>query len=424
MVFNRSSKKEKKEKNKEKIDKKVDKKPISDEPLKLPILKGWHWRKNSVDSSLDSPNSELLWDSQSPTPSTSSTGNAVSHGECFACKLPLYDLPEIYAMRRRWHEECFHCSQCGKNLSPLKFYEKNGEVYCEEDYNQLFLVKCFKCSGSIHENPISVQGKDYHPLCFTCTKCQDPICHINFHERKGIPYCEECYHFLFSLKCTACGDAIRDSNDMIVALGGTYHKEHFVCYECAEPLTRTNFIKEEGYVYCEKDYHKLYSPPCAGCNEPIYPEGLVAFGKKWHKDCCPRCVECNAILMEDNCVQVKNKNYCRVDWKKLFAPKCHTCSRPIGQALTGESVIQLGRDYHPGCFICRDCHLRLDERSFYEVKGEPYCYQHYHNRTCTDCHKAKGKMEMQHKKILAHKTSSVKSRSMSPINLFLRPKSR
>jgi len=57
--------------------------------------------------------------------------------------------------------------------------------------------------------------------------------------------------------------------------------------------------------------------------------------------------------MEDNCVQVNNKNYCRVDWKKLFAPKCHMCSRPIGQALTGEAVIQLGRDYHPGCFVCR-----------------------------------------------------------------------
>jgi len=57
--------------------------------------------------------------------------------------------------------------------------------------------------------------------------------------------------------------------DMTLALGVQFHREHFVCYECAKPLPANNYVRKDGQVYCEEDFHQLFSPRCAQCDEPI-----------------------------------------------------------------------------------------------------------------------------------------------------------
>lgn len=143
---------------------------------------------------------------------------------------------------------------------------------------------------------------------------------------------------------------------------------------------------------------------------------------------------------------MKDKPYCRSDWKKLFAPRCDTCKRPISQALTGDHVMALDKEYHPECFICKvshnnfdrstappkssilflikkDCQLILDPRSYYEVDNQPFCYEHYHNKTCTDCLKAKHEKISHSRKVVPRANSTITRRSMTPIDFFLRPKS-
>lgn len=56
---------------------------------------------------------------------------------------------------------------------------------------------------------------------------------------------------------------------MTVALGTTFHRDHFVCFECAEPLPANNFRQREGELYCEKDFHKLFTVKCDFCHDPI-----------------------------------------------------------------------------------------------------------------------------------------------------------
>jgi paxillin len=311
------------------------------------------------------------------------------------------------------------------NLSPEKFWEKGGRYYCEADYNNLFLSKCYACTKTIFEVPVKFLQRTYHPLCFTCKKCSEVVCPYNFEEKFGNPYCEEDYHRLFSPKCYSCGLPIRDEKDVTRALGGTFHSEHFVCYACAKPLPANNFRQKEGEVYCEDDYHNIFSPRCAFCDDPIRHDGLIALGKKWHRDCCLRCGACNKVLKEDNYIQVADKAYCRSDWRQLFAPKCWTCKNPVSQVLTGDSVVALGRDYHPECFMCKDCNGGLDERSFYEWEGEPYCYEHYHLRTCNDCAKVREEKKKNAKKILGDPKNTRKSssRSMSPMSFLFRSKS-
>lgn len=399
-----------------------------DTPVRLKSLKDLHWKRGSLESF-----SESDWRSTpSPTTALSQSPNSVlGHRECVSCKLPIFDLPEIFALGKRWHRDCFHCSQCNKQLSFDNYHEIKGKPYCTSDYENLLYSKCYACSKTIYENPLKIpkDGKTvtYHPLCFSCKKCSEPICHYNYMERNGSFYCEYDYHDLFSPKCKACNLPVKDQKDATIAMGGVFHAEHFVCMECAIPLPGNNFRKVDGQVYCENDYHKKFSPKCDFCFEPIRHRGLRALGKQFHADCCLRCAACSKILKEDNYIQVADKAYCKSDWKKLFAPKCANldCRRPVSQSLTGESVIALGREFHPTCFVCIECNLILDERSFYEVDNEPYCYQHYHDKTCGDCLKARKEKIEQAKKIMNNPraNSTLSRRSMTPIDLFFRSKS-
>ena len=53
-------------------------------------------------------------------------------------------------------------------------------------------------------------GKTWHPHCFKCAVCQKKLSPNNYYERDGIPYCEDDYHRKFSPKCAGCGDPIKE----------------------------------------------------------------------------------------------------------------------------------------------------------------------------------------------------------------------
>lgn len=59
------------------------------------------------------------------------------------------------------------------------------------------------------------------------------------------------------------------SQQVVTAMGKTWHPEHFVCTHCQEEIGSRNFFERDGQPYCEKDYHNLFSPRCYYCNGPI-----------------------------------------------------------------------------------------------------------------------------------------------------------
>ncbi|XP_050509329.1 paxillin isoform X1 [Diabrotica virgifera virgifera] len=183
--------------------------------------------------------------------------------------------------------------------------------------------------------------------------------------------------------CSACDKPI--VGQVITALGKTWHPEHFTCAHCSQELGTRNFFEREGKPYCEPDYHNLFSPRCAYCNGPILDKCVTALEKTWHMDHF-FCAQCGKQFGEEGFHEREGKPYCRDDYFDMFAPKCGGCNRAIME----NYISALNAQWHPDCFVCRDCRQPFIGGSFFDHEGQPYCETHYHLKRgslCAGCHK-------------------------------------
>ncbi|XP_066962413.1 uncharacterized protein Pax isoform X6 [Macrobrachium rosenbergii] len=183
--------------------------------------------------------------------------------------------------------------------------------------------------------------------------------------------------------CCACDKPI--VGQVITALGKTWHPEHFTCTHCNQELGTRNFFERDGKPYCEVDYHNLFSPRCAYCDGPILDKCVTALDKTWHPDHF-FCAQCGNTFGEDGFHEKDGKPYCRNDYFNMFAPKCGGCNAPI----MDNYISALNAQWHPECFVCRDCRQPFNGGSFFDHEGLPYCETHYHAKRgslCAGCHK-------------------------------------
>ncbi|KAG1678711.1 Paxillin [Nymphon striatum] len=183
--------------------------------------------------------------------------------------------------------------------------------------------------------------------------------------------------------CGACNKPI--VGQVVTALAKTWHPEHFTCAHCNQELGSKNFFERDGQPYCETDYHSIFSPRCAYCNGPILDKCVTALEKTWHPEHF-FCAQCGKQFGEDGFHEKDGKPYCKDDYFDLFAPKCGGCNRPIME----NYISALNGQWHPECFVCRDCRQPFNGGSFFDHEGMPYCETHYHAKRgslCAGCHK-------------------------------------
>lgn len=166
--------------------------------------------------------------------------------------------------------------------------------------------------------------------------------------------------------CNACEKPI--VGQVITALGKTWHPEHFTCNHCNQELGTRNFFERDGFPYCEPDYHNLFSPRCAYCNGAILDKCVTALDKTWHTEHF-FCAQCGQQFGEDGFHERDGKPYCRTDYFEMFAPKCNGCNRAIME----NYISALNSQWHPDCFVCRDCKTAVRGKSFYAMEGKPVC---------------------------------------------------
>ena len=83
---------------------------------------------------------------------------------------------------------------------------------------------CFKCGKPIEKEAATVLGQNYHPECFTCSKCLKQLeTGVEFFVvGQNQPFCKVCYEDTLTT-CYACGQKITQGR-IVKALGHEYRK--------------------------------------------------------------------------------------------------------------------------------------------------------------------------------------------------------
>jgi len=190
-------------------------------------------------------------------------------------------------------------------------------------------VFCSKCKLEIKNEAASVFGQSFHPDCFTCWKCGDPLkSGVEFYVvGKNQPHCKKCYQSALS-NCFKCGQQITQGR-IVKALGHDYHPDCFVCTSCNISLDGKQFASDK-----EQNPHNTQ----------------------------PYCIDC---------------------YGEKFSPRCFRCEKPIVGANQSVSRIIVGEsEYHSECFVCYQsmCNVGLKDGAYpVLVEGgrkELFCHDH------------------------------------------------
>ncbi|XP_075040153.1 LIM homeobox transcription factor 1-alpha [Mixophyes fleayi] len=92
---------------------------------------------------------------------------------CEGCDRVICDRFLLRISDSLWHEQCAQCCACKEPLESSCFY-RNKKLYCRNDYEKLFAVKCGSCLDTIipSEFVMRAQKSVYHLGCFCCCVCE------------------------------------------------------------------------------------------------------------------------------------------------------------------------------------------------------------------------------------------------------------
>ncbi|TPX49804.1 hypothetical protein SeMB42_g00589 [Synchytrium endobioticum] len=237
---------------------------------------------------------------------------------CGGCGLPI-DGQHIEANGKHFHKDHFLC-RCGRLLTFQKYIERDGAAWCKKCFGDEFAPKCAFCSDPIHERAINALGKSFHPEHFFCCQCGKNFgTQEKFLEHEGKAYCEEDYLNLFAVRCNRCGTGL--IGDYIVALDAYWHQDCFTCADCGAHFKNGQYYQIDGVALCETHYYGRNSALCFTCKKPIMGRCVVALDQKYHPNRCFKCHFCQKLLTDDATATVssyKAKN------DKPYCSTCHT----------------------------------------------------------------------------------------------------
>lgn len=169
--------------------------------------------------------------------------------ECDHCKKPI-EGKCINALGKAYHPMHFVCDKCKKPITDNEFQQKDGKPLCMKDYEDM-LPKCHGCNKVIREKVIKGMGKEWHEEHFVCNLCKEKLIGQSYVERKGRPICEKCFNTNIADKCKACEKII--DGPATVALDAKWHPDCFKCKKCKNPIKCEKIkVDTDGMPICDK----------------------------------------------------------------------------------------------------------------------------------------------------------------------------
>uniref|UniRef100_A0A8D0B4Y1 Prickle-like protein 4 n=2 Tax=Salvator merianae TaxID=96440 RepID=A0A8D0B4Y1_SALMN len=139
----------------------------------------------------------------------------------------------------------------------------------------------------------------WHPACFVCHTCQQPLVDQIYFHRDGEIYCGRHHAEFFRPRCASC-DQLIFTSECMEAEGMRWHEEHFCCLECDLPLGARRYVMKGGQPCCCACFESLYADICQACGEIIGVDSEQATlqGQHWHaKASCFCCSLCQKSLI-------------------------------------------------------------------------------------------------------------------------------
>jgi len=205
-------------------------------------------------------------------------------GNCGSCGISIDGEASVVG-EIHFHPKCFVCADCKNPLGTAKYYIIGGKNYCEQ-CRYKYLEKCTKCDKVIENETVRPKGsgKPYHTDCFCCVKCEQPLQGKYFTNETGM-ICENCFAASRE-KCARCGRAIMEST--LKALDQVYHPKCFVCSMCPKSLEGVEFfVTEDKKPMCKECFARYMAKTCSKCDQKITEETMISTtdDKFYHQNC-------------------------------------------------------------------------------------------------------------------------------------------
>lgn len=148
---------------------------------------------------------------------------------------------------------------------------------------------CAKCGKPINSTAAYVEGKYYHPECFTCFSCGKPIVGDFQKDGKGHYFHPQCFPQKRVVICAFCNKPIKE-DQFIEYQGHSYHRSCFtrhiapLCNVCGLPLTDSSYTDYWGNQFHIRHAHEY--PVCFVCGRLVLREGKEVGEGKWLCSVC------------------------------------------------------------------------------------------------------------------------------------------
>nr|XP_033773195.1 prickle-like protein 4 [Geotrypetes seraphini] len=169
---------------------------------------------------------------------------------------------------------------------------------------------CHQCGRQMKRGEMAVWASElgdhrcWHPSCFTCATCCQPLLDLIFFHQDGELYCGRHHAELFRPRCASCDQAgvMRKSalifaKELTEAEGWSWHVEHFCCTDCEVVLGGQRYVMKSGSPYCMTCFQSFHTETCTD-SIGLDCEHVSYQGQHWHaRTACFCCDSCQKSLL-------------------------------------------------------------------------------------------------------------------------------